>query len=203
MTPQSGNVFAADVVDRGPWLLYDRNTTAVSTATPANYFFFTSGLSATKTKSDTNVDANQLPPPRAFSVQSIGFIFAPIMFFSDVWNLMKNYYFEFKIGVKIFAEGPLQLFPGGGGISAAVSTNHATTSLLQVMNNGDPSLLSCRRFPDYPRIIPANVRFYLNVIQGAAVFTTFAAVAATIVSPAYGGVDLMAILDGILDREVM
>ena len=200
MTPQPGNVFASDVVDRGPWLFYHRLTTAAATATSAQYQFFvnTSAL----TPSDTNLSLNRLSPPQAFSVQSIGFIFAPIMFFSDMWNFMKNYYFNFVIGTKAFASGPLHLFPGGAGISASFATNHGTTAMLQAVNNGDPSLLACRRFPDYPRIIPANVQFFLNVLVGAAVFTTFAAVAVTIVSPAYGGLDLMAVLDGILDREV-
>jgi hypothetical protein len=202
VTPQSGNVFASDVVDRGPWLFYDRLTTAAAATTLGSYMFFSTPISSTKTASDTNLQANRLPPPQAMSVQSVGFIFAPIMLFADMWNFMKNYYFQFIIGSKVFAQGPLHLYPGGGGISAALATNSGTAAMLQVVNNGDPSLLACRRFPDYPRIIPANVFFGLNVISGASTFTLAATVASTVVSPAYGGLDVMAVLDGILDREV-
>lgn len=203
MTPQAGNVFAQDVVDRGPWLFWDRQTTAAGAATAAVYNFFSVAIGGTKTKSDTNLlQANRLPPPQAFSVQSIGFVFAATMLLADLAAFIKNYYFEFKIGQKVFAEGPLHLFPGGAGIQAAFATNHATTSLQSAVNNGDPSVLATRRFPDYPRIIPANVYFGLNVISGAATVNLAATVASTIVSPAYGGLDCMAILDGVYDREV-
>ncbi len=203
MTPTVGNVFAQDVIDRGPWVFYDRQTTSAGSTTSGTYFYFTTPIGGTKTKSDTNlVQANRLPPPQAFSVSSIGFVFATNMLHSDIRQMILNYFFEFKIGQKVFAEGSLDLFPGGVGLMGAVSTNHATTALVSVLNNGDPSLLATRRFPDYPRIIPANVFFGLNVISGAATFTLAATVASTIVSSAYGGLDLRAILDGIYDREV-
>jgi len=200
VTPQAGNVFASDVVDRGPWILYDRNTTAASTATPQQYNFFNT---TRNNIADSNLQTpGRLSPPQAFSTQSVGFVTASTMLFADWAQLMKLYYHNFFIGTKNFSQGPMQLFPGGAGPSAAFATNHATTAMLQAVNNGDPSLLACRRFPDYPRIIPANVNFGVNVIVGSAVFTTAATVAATIVSPAYGGVDVLAILDGIFDREV-
>lgn len=203
MTPQNGNVFMQDVVDRGPWLFYDRQTTAQGTNTANRYDFFNVPIGGTKTKSDTNmIQQNRLPPPQAFSMSHIGFIFASTMLFADVASFIKNYYFELKIGTKVFAEGPLHLFPGGAGISGFAATNHATTALIQAVNNGDPSLLATRRFPDYPRIIPANVYFGLTVYQGAAAVALAATVASTIVSPAYGGLDLMSIVDGVYDREV-
>src|SRR5579863_442959 len=204
MTPQNGNVFMQDVVDRGPWLFYDRLQTAQNTNTQATYAFFnTPQGTGAKTKSDTNmVQGNRLPPPQAFSMQHIGFIFATTMLFADIAGFIKNYYFELKIGTKVFAEGPLHLFPGGAGLSGALATNHATTAMLQIVNNGDPSLLATRRFPDYPRIIPANVFFGLNVISGASTVALAAQVASTVISPVYGGLDLMAVIDGVYDREV-
>ncbi len=203
MAPTVGNVFAQDVIDRGPWVFYDRQTTAAGSATSGTYYFFTTPIGGTKTKSDTNlVQANRLPPPQAFSLSSIGFVFATNMLHSDTRQFILDYFFEFKIGQKIFAEGCLDLFPGGIGLMGTVATNHATTALISVLNNGDPSLLATRRFPDYPRIIPANVFFGLNVISGAATFTLASTVASTIVSSAYGGLDLRAILDGVYDREV-
>jgi len=203
MTPQPGNVFASDVVDRGPWLFYDRNTQAAGATTSNTYFFFNTGITATKTQSDTNLQkGNTLPPPEAFSVQSVGFIFASTMLHADLAQFINNYFFNFNIGIKTFATGLLHMFPGGAGISASFAAGTGIASMLSAVNNGDPSLLVCRRFPDYPRIIPANVNFFLNVIVGSGTFALAAAVASTVTSPAYGGLNLLAVLDGILDREV-
>jgi hypothetical protein len=201
MSPNVGNVFVQDVVDRGPWIFWDRQTSAAGGNTSTPYTFFTTPIGGSKTKSDTNLKkGNQLPPPQAFSLSSIGFVFASTMLPADLATFLKNYYFEFTIGSKVFAEGPLHLWPGGAGISGFASTNHATTALVQTVNVGVPDLNACRRFPDYPRIIPANVFFGLNVI--GTVFALVATVASTIVSPAYGGLDCMSILDGVYDREV-
>jgi hypothetical protein len=203
MAPQAGNVFVQDVVDRGPWLFYDRQTTAAAAVTALVYNAFNVPYGGTKTKSDTNLrQANHLPPPQAFAMSSIGFILATTMLFADAAQFLKNYFFQLTIGSKVFGEGPLHLFPGGAGIYGFASTNHATTSLQQCINNGMPNLSAARRFPDYPRIIPANVFFGLDIIAGAATFTLAAAVVSTIVSPAYGGLDVMAVIDGVYDREV-
>lgn len=198
-----GNVFA-DIIDRGPWLFYDRLTTAAGQATQQLYAFFTVGISNTKTMSDTNLTLNRLSPPQAFSVQSVGFIFGASMLLADVTALIKNYYHEFKILSKVYSQGPLDLFPGGAGLAGSVSTNSATAAQVQWLNNGLPTLTAARRFPDYPRIIPAEVPFVVNVNAGAGTFNLNAAVAAVAGAgtPAYGGLDLRTVLDGILDREV-
>jgi hypothetical protein len=200
----AGNVFAADQIDRGIGILYDRQTTAAGSTTALVYNYFTQPIGGTKTKSDTNLlQGNRIPPPQAFVTSAIGFVFAATMLLADAAGFLKNYYHEFKIGSKgVFAEGPLQLFPGGAGLTGALSTNHATASLQSMISNGDPSMLAVRRFPDYPRLIPQNVYFGLNVISGASTVTLAATVASTIVSPAYGGLDVLAYLDGIWDREV-
>lgn len=198
----NGNVFSQEV-DRGPGLLYDRLTTAAAAATQANYAFFTVGVSNTKTLSDTNLDGGiRLSPPNVFMVMSIGFIFGTTMLHADLATFLKNYYHRFFIGTsgKSFTEGPLHLFPGGAGIAGGIGGNHATTALQSFVNNGLADLNVCRRFPDWPRNIAPNVSFKVDV-NGTS-FSLAAAVASTIVSPAYGGLDLMCYLDGIRDREV-
>lgn len=204
MPSVSGNVFAEGQIDRGFGVLYDRQTTAVSTATPNAYYFFSTPISGTKTKTDTNLtQGNRLPPPEAFHVQSVGFHTGPKMLLIDLVALMINYYFEFRIGQKPFLEGPLFLFPSGAGINGfATTTVTANTGMLQTTSNGEPSALARRTFGDYPRTIPPNASFGVNVLGTS--FTTIAAVAAIagIGSPAYGGVDLMAILEGLWDRPV-
>jgi hypothetical protein len=202
MAPSSaGNVFVDGVVDRGPWFFYDRATAAAGATTSNNMAML--GRNFGLTQSDTNmIKANALPPPQAFAMSSIGFAFATTMLFADIATFIKNYFFNLTIGSKVFATGPLHFWPAGVGLMGFGSTNHATTALMQVINNGDPSLTACRRFPDYPRIIPANVFVGLNILAGAGTITLAATVASTIVSPAYGGLDVMVDLDGVYDREV-
>jgi hypothetical protein len=178
-------------------------TTAAGAATAAAYNYFTTGQSSSKLAADTNLDSScKLSPPNVFSVMAVGFIFAPTMLFADVANVIKNYSHFFTIGSnrKAFTEGPLHLYPGGVGISAALATNHGTTALLQAVNVGTPDLNIVRRFPDWPRDIPPGVAFRVEV--SGTTFTLAAAVASTIVSPAYGGYDVMTYLDGIRDKEV-
>lgn len=187
----NGNVFSMEI-DRGPWQLYDRLTAAAGAVIPTLQFF-SAPIGAAKTKGDTNmVQGNRLPPPQKFSLYSLGFLFGADMAYADIVGILRNGWFELRIGQKIFAEGPLQLYPGGGGINgvAAAGAGAAITA----WNNGDPTPLSTRRFgPDFARDIPPNVYFGVTVQWGAAV--TLAA------APAIG-MDLMCVLDGVLDREV-
>jgi|ERR1041384_690924 hypothetical protein len=200
----TGNVFAADQVDRGPGLLYDRQTTAVGTATAATYNFFTIPVGGTKTKADTNlVQGNRIPPPQAFHAMSLGFYFNPKMTLLDIITFQTNYWMEFKIGIKVFLEGPLQYYPAGCGLTGFAATNHATTGLLLATSNGDPNVTARRAFPDFPRTIPQNVYFGVNVM--GTTFTTNASVAAVagIGAPAYGTIDILSSIEGVYDREVM
>lgn len=189
-----GNVFVGDTVDRGPWILYDRLTTAANTATPTSYQFFAVPIGGTKTKVDTNLlQGNRIAPPSAFHLHAIGFAIGPQMAFVDVWQLLRNYYFELKIGQKVFAEGPLHCFPAGTGLSGIIALDGSTAATrAESFNNGLPSPVYMRRFgPEFIRTIPANVYFGVEVRGNS--FTT---------SASGQGIDLMVILDGIADREV-
>jgi len=105
--------------------------------------------------------------------------------------LMETYWFEFKIDDKIYAEGPMQCYPGGAGIWAATTrTNEA------FVNIGEPALIATRRFPDYPRTIPPNVNFSVNLYTGGTGFTT------STTGNGGTGLQIMCILDGIMDRAV-
>lgn len=204
MTPSTGNVFA-NLLDVGPGLLYDRLTTAAGSATSNEYDFFTVGVGGSKTLSDTNLDSScKLSPPDVFRTQAIAFVFATTMLPADWAQFVKNYYHRFFIGSsgKAFSEGPLHLFPGGVGLSGFAATNHSTTALIQSINNGSPDLNVVRRFADYPRDIGPSIAFKVAVISGAGTFSLASTVASTVVSPAYGGLDLMTYLDGLRGKAV-
>jgi endoglucanase Acf2 len=199
---QNGNVFSIEI-DRGPWMLYDTRTEAAG-ATPATGYQFFANTDGVAGKHITNlVQANRVPPPTAFFVMSIGWYFGPSMLPADVINILNNYYFRFYIGGKDFAEGLLQFWPAGAGLTGWASTNSATAAVIQSVVNGTPSVNARRTFPDYPRTIPQNVNFGVELKLGASAATALVAqVASTAVSPAYGGMRLICALDGIYDRAV-
>lgn len=184
-----GNVFAPEMIDRGPAVLYHRIRQAAGSTTQTVYQFFSEAIGPSVTKVDTNlVQANRLPPPQAFQVVGVGFQFGPGMVLADIEQFLLNYYFEFKIGMKVFLEGPLSLFPAGGGIGGFTGEN------VGVYDVGLPVPQAVRYFENYPRIIPPNVYFGVQV-QGDA-FTLTAS------GNGGKGLQLMACLFGIWDREV-
>jgi hypothetical protein len=199
----TGNVFA-QAIDRGPWMLYDTQTDTQGTAWNTSYPFFgnTAGGGA-RGKTTTNlVQANRVPPPYAFHAHSVGFYFGPSTLMADIISLLEHYHFEFKIGEKTFAEGLLQFWPAGAGVTGWASTNSATVAVIQSIVNGQPSVQATRRFPEYPRTIPQNVYFGLEVKSSSISGNLTAQVASTAVSPVYGGLTLVAVLDGVYDRAV-
>lgn len=186
------NVYSMQL-DRGPWQLYDRLTAAAGAAVTTPLQFFATPIGGAKTKIDTNMTrGNVLPPPQKFSVFSIGFIVGSQMLLADVQLLLLNSFFEFKIGQKIFAEGPLQLYPAGVGVSG-LSTRTAQAAV----NNGIADVNARRSWgSEFSRDIPANSYF------GVTVYPNFTLTAAAAVPNAGAGLDLMCVLDGIMDREV-
>ena len=70
------NTFVGNLVDRGPWILYDTVTVAQAASTGTTLQPFSLPISATKTKLATNMTkANQLPTPQRFLLQGVGFFF--------------------------------------------------------------------------------------------------------------------------------
>ena len=71
------NPVVPDLADVQPWMYYDRLTTAAG-ASPGNMLFFTTPLSSTKSKLDTNLkQAGRLPDPKHFLVMALRMIICP------------------------------------------------------------------------------------------------------------------------------
>jgi len=199
-----GNVFVADSVDRGPRVLYDRQTAAAG-ATLASAIIFYGHSVAGQGQHITNLlQANRLPPPEAFLVVSLGWRISSEMLPADWLAIQKSYFWQLVIGRKPVMEGLLDHYPGGVGIGGFASTNSGTAALVQSINNGHPGIESQRRFTEYPRIIPAEVNWSMNLVQGsgASSVTLVSSVASTAITPAYGGMDLRIDADGVFDAPV-
>jgi hypothetical protein len=199
-----GNVFVADSVDRGPRVLYDRQTAAAGAALASSIIFYGHSVAANGQHITNLLQANKLPPPEAFLAVGIGWRISSEMLPADWLSIQKSYFWQLVIGRKPVMEGLLDHYPAGAGIHGHASTNHATTALVQSINNGWPGVESMRRFTEYPRIIPAEVNWSMNLNQGggAAAVTLVASVASTVITPAYGGMDLRCDLDGLFDAPV-
>jgi hypothetical protein len=209
----------ANTADLSNWILYDRLTAAQATTTAAQYqMFVTPYNQGTKTKADTNLSLpRQLEAPQWFNCQSIGFEFAPDTWLPDVTAFLKAYYFEFWVGNKIYAEGPLECAQSGYGLYgafAATGTNATPITQASVVSNGVPQGL-----PSYNLTLPPGLNvtdaygnavttdgimgvtilqsqvFYVNLYSTAGIL--LAATAAGGV-----GMSLRCLLTGILSRGV-
>lgn len=123
----------ADIVN---WPLYDRISLAAGATTPAEFSFFTVPQgSGGKTKADTNVtQVKTLPSPEYFNCTHVGIEWAIDTFEEDIIALLNNYWLEFHVYNKVYAEGPIGLFPSGTGISRESTKTNKTTS-----SNGIPA----------------------------------------------------------------
>ncbi|MBK8200671.1 MAG: hypothetical protein IPK75_20230 [Acidobacteria bacterium] len=66
---------------------------------------------------DTNLkQAGRLPDPKHFFVTALRFLFSARNKLTDIARLNDNFYVEFEIGDKIYAEGHVDLYPSGAGI---------------------------------------------------------------------------------------
>jgi hypothetical protein len=176
--------------DVQPWVFYDRLTTAVNTATPTLYQFFTVPMGGAKTKNDTNLkQAGRLPDPKHFFVTAMRFVLDPFMKLVDIKNLFHNYYVEWEIGDKVYAEGHLDYYAGGSGIAG-----HSTNTSEFAWNNGIASPNDVNQWGSDRGIhILQGQTFQVRVL--GATFTTSN-------DADSGGVNLRCLLEGILYREV-
>lgn len=223
------NPVVPDLADVQPWMYYDRLTASAGTS-PGNLLFFTTPLSSTKSKLDTNLkQAGRLPDPKHFLVMSLRFVFASKMVLADVQLMVDSYYTEFEIGDKIYSEGHLDLFPGGAGISGLAAYGVAgtnSTAIVQLgafaINNGQANpnavnmwgkehgihILQGQTF-QVRATAPTAVTLAAaattnNTPQGVGATTITAGTAGASGTGTFGGVgmNIRAILDGILYREV-
>jgi hypothetical protein len=209
----------ANTADLSNWILYDRLSAAQATTTATQYqMFVTPYNQGTKTKADTNLSLpRQLEAPQWFNAQTIGFEFGPDMWLPDVTAFIKAYYFEFWVGNKIYAEGPLEAAQSGYGLYgafAATGTNATPITQASVVANGMPG-----GSPSFSMVLPPGMA--VQDAQGNAVITDgimgvtilqsqsfyvnlYAATGVGLVATANGGVGLTlrCILSGILSRGV-
>jgi hypothetical protein len=140
MNPISPN--QADYVN---WPLYDRISFAASAVVPNLVKLFVAPIgSGTKTKVDTNLEqVSTLPAPQWFNATGISFYFNPNTAPIDLDNFLTTEYMEFWVSQKVYAEGPLDIYPSAGGLFANVALGTmgaAATSYATNTTNGWPSI---------------------------------------------------------------
>jgi hypothetical protein len=197
------NPVVKDITDIQPWMYYDRLTSAVNAAPAATLMFFTTPLSSTKTKLDTNLkQASRLPDPKHFLVTSLRFVFSN-MFAPDIEAMIVNYYIELWIGDKIYAEGHFDLYPGGAGVDGAVSSAVASPAATSFASNGTPHPFAVNQWgKDQGIHILQGQTFQVLAVSPAP--PTLANTSAAVGGWAQQGrgLNVRAVLDGILYREV-
>ncbi len=184
------NPIMPDWTDVQPWMFYDRLTVATNAATGTDFLFFTTPLSATKSKLDTNLkQAGRLPDPKHFFVTALRFVFSSRNKLTDIARLVDNFYVEFEIGDKIYAEGHVDLYPGGAGVYG-VSTKTDESSY----TNGvaDPNSVNLWGSDRGIHILQGQ---NFQVRLRGTTFTTSNDADST-------GLNIRCVLDGILYREV-
>lgn len=186
-----------------PWVIYDRVVAAAAANTAARNTFFNLPIGAAgKTKEDTNLQqVMQLPAPEIMNVYSIGFAFMSDMVKVDIDAFLNDYYMEFWVGDRVYAEGPLQCFPGGTGVDGATTRNNEGS-----FSNGVPVLGNVWDLRLPVGIPGADGITGVPILQGESfqvlvIGTPFALSAAA--APNNGvGLDLMCYLTGIKSRAV-
>ena len=189
------NPLVKDIYDIQPWLYYDRLTSGAGT-TPASPLIFckhTMGLGGI-TKLDTNLQKpGELANPKHFLVMAVRFLVGTQMAPTDVDNLINKYYFEFQIGDKIYAEGHVDNYPGGGGLDG-----FSTQSGQSWVTNGNANPFAVNNW---------GKEYGIHILQGQTFEPRLIAPVATALAaanaPLFGtGLNVRINLDGILYREV-
>jgi len=170
---------------------YDTLKVAANTATASLYTLFQAPISSSKGINETNMtDSGKLPIPVSMKIMALRVALVG-MIVTDIERLYKNYCLRLKIGQKYFLEGPVNFFPGGGGISGAASTT-ATATTIQAWSNGVPNPQAIYGVgPEYALDLPSNVPFAVE-LQGTS-FTTDAN---------GGGIHMQVFLDGLISEGV-
>lgn len=137
------NPIAANQADIVYWVLYDRFFEAQGQTMPAKLVFFsvpqgqtitTGGTTYTKAKQDTNMAlVNTLEAPQWMNTIGLGIYFSSDMVKPDIDGILNTSYLEYWVTAKIYAEGPLQLFPSGVGLSGSTTQTGSAA-----WNNGWP-----------------------------------------------------------------
>lgn len=170
MTTSGGrntNAVMPNVVDRGPWFVWDTVQVAAAGTVVSQYNLFSTPIgqpnpwtnNSQKTKLQTNMtNSNQFSPPKCMLVRRLGFYMSSRMLKGDIDLIWDNCYMEFKIDDKIYHEGQLYKFPPGAGMSGLT-----TQSGIGAFNNGLPSIAYCVDFGDWAKYIAPLQNFTLNI----------------------------------------
>jgi len=178
------NPVVPNMADRQAWNLYDRQK-KVAGVSDATILFFQVPISGTKPKEDTNmIQAGRLEDPQRFFVTALRIVMASAMSPVDIDEFQKKYYCEFYIGQKIYQEGPLVLFPGGGGVQGM-----STATSQAFWNNGAPDPRAINLLGEEGVWILQGQQFRVEVKTT----TTFTMATAQ---------NILVVLDGILYRQV-
>lgn len=198
---RSRNPIEPNKADILPWILYDEINVAVNVAVGVEQDFFTvpqggTQNSVVKTKQQTNMEeVSKLSAPKHFNCTSLQIYFASNMLKTDIDSTLNNYWLEFWISDKIYAEGPLFEFPSGAGLSGT-----SVQSGQQSWSNGVPNPMAVVdfRMGDNPigHHILQGQSFKVKILG-----TTFTTVNST-ANPAGTGLNFYCILEGILSRGV-
>ncbi len=194
---RSLNPIEPNKADILPWYLYDEINVPTATATGVEMDFFTvpqggTQFTTVKTKQQTNLEeVSKLSAPKHFNTTSLQIVFAVNMSLADITSAMNNFWLEFWISDKIYAEGPLFKFPGGSGLAG-----YSVVSGQQTWTNGvpNPCAVVDFRMGDNPigHHILQGQNFKVKILG-----TTFTPTTST-----GTGLNFYCILEGILSRGV-
>jgi hypothetical protein len=140
------NPISPNQADYVNWVLYDRITFAQAAVVPQLTKLFVIPIGGSgKTKVDTNLEqVSTLPAPQWFNCTGVSIFFPSNTLPADAASFLQTEYMEFWVGSsKVYVEGPLDVFPGSGGIFANQSLGTvaaASTNVTSVLSNGWPSI---------------------------------------------------------------
>jgi hypothetical protein len=180
-----------------PWYLYDQINVPVGTTTGTEIDFFTvpqggTQFTTVKTKQQTNLtQVRQLSAPLHFNTTSLQIYFASNMLKADIDSALNNFWLEFWIGDKIYAEAPLFKYPSGAGLSG-----YSVISGQAAWSNGiaNPCAVVDFRMGDNP--------IGHHILQGQNFSVKILGTAFTPAASPGTGLNFYCILEGILSRGV-
>lgn len=147
----NGEVIAVNLDDLGPYPLWSAGVFATTQSSDLTIFQYAKGsgnVAGTSTLStiyDTNVDnpTGQLLSMEQMVVYALRVMFPADIPLADAKDILNKVYYAHKVGGggKAAAEGPVGLFPAGGGIAGITTQNAA-----EAWTNGHPSSAAVRAF---------------------------------------------------------
>lgn len=142
---RKSNPISPNQADYVNWVLYDRISFAAAATVNQLVKLFVAPIgTSSKTKVDTNLEqVSSLPAPQWFNCTGLSIYFNPNAAPIDLDNFLNTEYLEFWVSQKVYVEGPLDVFPGSGGIVNNTSLGTmvaAATSYITNSTNGWPSI---------------------------------------------------------------